>query len=257
MVTTNQTVVESTLFMEVQNLTTHYRPDRVVLRDVNLTAKEGEIIAVVGRSGCGKTTLLLSIAGLLSPAAGEIRLGDRQITSPGNGVVVVFQEDTTFPWMTVRQNLLFGMTRDARDVAEAPTQLLERLGLAANVDDYPGTLSVGMRKRVELARALASKPRLLLADEPFAALDTLTRETAYTLFLAEVREKSTTSVIVTHNPEEAVLLADNVVVLAGDGGATVTAQFSVDFIPEPRSPEALTSKETLSLGRRIRDALST
>ncbi len=210
------------------------------LGPINLTLAEGEFVAVLGPSGCGKSTLLKLAAGLERPSAGEILLGGEPVRGPGAHTGVVFQKPNLLPWQTVERNVLLpARTRGLpRAAAQARAhRLLERVGLAAFARNYPFELSGGMQQRVGIARMLLPDPPLLLMDEPFAALDALTRE-ALTLQLQDIWSQDRKSVLfITHSIPEAVFLADRILVLSPRPGRIVE-----DFRPgllRPRTPDTL------------------
>ena len=184
----------------------------------NLEVEEGAFHCLVGRSGCGKTTLLKLAAGLLRPDAGEIVFRARHPDAPGRDIGFVFQSPNLLEWHTVMDNVLLPVTLHHRPGAqerERAQRLLEQLGLAAHADKYPRQLSGGQHSRVALARALTLQPSLLLLDEPFAALDAITREELQRDLLQMRRESGTTVLFVTHDIAEAVYLADRVDVVEG------------------------------------------
>jgi ABC-type nitrate/sulfonate/bicarbonate transport system ATPase subunit len=188
-----------------------------VLQGVELEAAAGEFVAVLGASGCGKSTLLRLVAGLDAPTAGEICIGGRTVTDCDPRCAVVFQEPRLLPWRTVAQNVALG----ARGVADAetPAAMLARVGLAGNERAWPHQLSGGMAQRVALARAFVRKPAVLLLDEPFAALDAFTRLQMGDLLRETCRDRSRTVLLVTHDVDEALRLADRIVLLGGKPAA--------------------------------------
>jgi ABC-type nitrate/sulfonate/bicarbonate transport system ATPase subunit len=201
-----------------------------VLHEVSLPIAAGSIVALLGPSGCGKSTLLRMIAGLERPTAGEVRLGDRPVTRADPRCAVVFQEPRLFPWLSVEQNVAFG----ARRLADppAPDTLLGLVGLGEFRRAHPHHLSGGMAQRAALARALIGAPEVLLLDEPFAALDALTRMQMQDL-VADVHARlRPTVVLVTHDVDEALILADRIVIL-GRRPATIAATIDV-ALPRPR-----------------------
>jgi NitT/TauT family transport system ATP-binding protein len=208
----------------------------VALRDIDLEVAKGEFVAVVGRSGCGKSTLLRMVAGLLPPTAGEILIDGSPVTGPRRDIGLVFQQPALLPWRSVLDNVLLpveflGWRRsDHRDRAMA---LLETVGLADFHTRLPHELSGGMQQRVALCRSLLPEPRALLMDEPFSALDVLTREELSGELQRIHMEHSATILFVTHSVNEAVLLADRVVVLTPRPGQVLK---TLDVhIPRPRS----------------------
>ena len=210
-----------------------YADGTEALRDVQVTADSGEIVAVLGGSGCGKTTLLRLVSGLDEPSSGEIRLDDQVISRTHPSVGAVFQEPRLLPWLKVGDNVEFGGRRltpaERRRRTEA---LLERIGLAGYGARWPRDLSGGQQQRVAIARALIGHPGILLLDEPFSALDPFTRATQHTLVLDLWREMRPTILIVTHDVDEAVFLADRIVIMKPRPGRVHEAM-SVDH-PRPR-----------------------
>ena len=188
---------------------------RTVLRDVTLDVAAGEIIAVVGPSGCGKSTLLRLIGGLDAPSAGAITLDDESVEAHDDSTAMAFQEPRLLPWRTIAQNVALGLPRGTRGrTAKARVaELLELVGLTHAADQRPREVSGGMAQRASLARALARSPRVLLLDEPFGALDALTRLQMHDLLLDIHRAEPSTIVLVTHDVEEALYLADRVLML--------------------------------------------
>jgi NitT/TauT family transport system ATP-binding protein len=189
-----------------------------VLREIDLDVFEGELTAIVGPSGCGKSTLLNAVDGLIAVSDGEILLDGRAVGGPGPDRAMVFQHDSLFPWRTVLDNVSYGLDLQGR-LAKAERRaralaLVELVGLRGFAEHYPHELSGGMRQRVNIARALAIEPQLLLLDEPFAALDAQTREFMQVELLKILARARTTALFVTHQINEAVFLANRVVVLS-------------------------------------------
>jgi len=205
-----------------------------VLRGIDFDVHEGELVCIVGPSGCGKTTLLNAVDGLIRTTAGRILVDGREVAGPGPDRAMVFQHDSLFPWRTVAANVSYGLDRqgelsaaERRDRARA---LVELVGLAGFAEHYPHELSGGMRQRVNIARALATQPQLLLLDEPFAALDAQTREFMQVELLKILARARTTALFVTHQINEAVFLSTRVVVLSARP-ATVKEIIAVDLPP--------------------------
>ncbi len=194
-----------------------------VLRGVDLEAAPGEFVAVLGASGCGKSTLLRLVAGLDTATAGEIRIGGRTVTDCDPRCAMVFQEPRLLPWKSVAQNVALG-ARGVRD-AETPAAMLERVGLSGIERSWPYQLSGGMAQRVGLARAFVRNPAVLLLDEPFAALDAFTRLQMGDLLREICRDRSRTVLLVTHDVDEALRLADRIVLLGGKP-ASVIAEYA-------------------------------
>jgi NitT/TauT family transport system ATP-binding protein len=213
--------------------------DLVVLDDVNMTLREGEIVALLGRSGSGKSTLLRIVSGLLKPTAGEVTWRGKAVDGPTEGVAMVFQSFALFPWLTVQENVEIGL--EARGVRrtereELSEAAIDMIGLGGFENAYPKELSGGMRQRVGLARALVVHPDLLLMDEPFSALDVLTAETLRTDLIdlwMEGKLPVKSVLMVTHNIEEAVLMCDRILVFQSNPGRVAT-ELKVPF-PHPRN----------------------
>ena len=207
----------------------------VALADINLEIERGEFICILGPSGCGKSTLLNAIAGFSLPTAGAILVDNVEVTAPGPERAMVFQEYALFPWMTVAENVAFGLeikNLPRGEIAHRVTELLKQLQLADFRDRFPKDLSGGMRQRVAIARVLALDSPMMLMDEPFGALDALTRRTLQDELLRIWMEFRKTIVFVTHSIQESVLLADRVVVMTYRPG-TVKRIVPID-LPHPR-----------------------
>jgi NitT/TauT family transport system ATP-binding protein/sulfonate transport system ATP-binding protein len=191
------------------------------LRDVDLQIAKGEFVCLIGASGCGKSTLLRTLAGFETATAGTVRMHGRPITGPGPERGMVFQDFGLFPWLTVQQNIAFGPRQrglPTSELAELSARFTEMVGLSPFADYYPAQLSGGMKQRVAIARVLANDCEVLLMDEPFGALDALTREKLQQELLEIWARTRLTVVFVTHAVEEAVLLADRVVVMTAGPG---------------------------------------
>jgi ABC-type nitrate/sulfonate/bicarbonate transport system ATPase subunit len=211
------------------------------LARVDFSIDAGQFVCLIGASGCGKSTLLRIIAGFEEPTAGDVSTGGKPVTGPGSDRGMVFQDYALFPWMTARQNISFGpRQRDLpREEIEATTQeFLKLVGLERFADRYPSQLSGGMKQRVAIARVLANNASTLLMDEPFGALDALTREQLQGELLQIWARTKVTVIFVTHSVEEAVLLADRVLVMSA-GPGRIANDITID-LPRPRdvsSPE--------------------
>jgi ABC-type nitrate/sulfonate/bicarbonate transport system ATPase subunit len=205
--------------------------DFPVLENIDLTIKSPEIVSIVGRSGCGKTTLLNVIAGFLQPTHGKVYLDGKEVHANDQRIPMIFQQDTVFPWLTVHKNLTINPLVNA----EESHQWLEHVELGEKKHIHPKFLSGGMRKRVEMARAFAGKPPMVLADEPFGFLDPVTKRRLQGL-LSEVWAKQRTIVLFsTHDVEESLILSDRVVVLGGSP-ARIQRIISIPFLrPRPES----------------------
>lgn len=211
----------------------------IALKDINLTVRQGEFVCLLGPSGCGKSTLLNAVAGFQPPSAGEIVIEGRKILAPGPDRGMVFQEYALFPWMTVGQNIAFGLEIQKKPKAEIEltvNQLLDLLHLKDFRDRFPKDLSGGMRQRVAIARVLALDSPIMLMDEPFGALDALTRRNLQDELLRIWEKLGKTILFVTHSIEESIYLADRIVVMTYRPG-TVKRDQIVDM-PRPRDPSS-------------------
>ncbi|MGE5048491.1 MAG: ABC transporter ATP-binding protein [Deltaproteobacteria bacterium] len=225
------------------------------LDGIDLEIGDNEFVALLGPVGCGKTTLLRIFAGFQAPATGTVRCRGEPIGGPGWQRGYVLQEEAIFPWMTVRGNLEFGLLAknlDAPARRAISDELLELIGLAAFESAYPKELSAGMSKMVEVARVLATDPAILLLDEPFGALDAQTRARMQDALSRLWERRRKTVVFVTHDAEEALYLADRILVFSPRPGR-LKEQFMVD-LPRPRTVETRFSPRFLALKRQIWDA---
>lgn len=213
------------------------------LKGINLSIKEGEFVSIIGHSGCGKSTVLNLIAGLLQATSGNLFCNGREISKPGPERAVVFQNHSLLPWLTCFENVhlaverVFGSeTRVQQD--ERVFAALEMVGLSHAVDKRPSEISGGMKQRVGIARALAMEPKVLLLDEPFGALDALTRASLQDELMKIMAKSGATAVMVTHDVDEAVLLSDRIVMMTNGPAATIGEILTVD-LPKPRNRLAL------------------
>jgi NitT/TauT family transport system ATP-binding protein len=214
------------------------------LKDINLSLSRGEFVCLLGPSGCGKSTLLNSIAGFIQPSTGEIVVDGRPVVGPGPDRGVVFQEYAIFPWMTVERNIAFGLEikgASGPEIRERVDALLDKLGLREFRDRYPKDLSGGMRQRVAIARLLAIDSPVMLMDEPFGALDALTRRTLQDELLRIWRESGKTILFVTHSIEESLYLADRIVVMTYRPGTIKRNQ--IVTMSHPRDPAGVEFNE--------------
>jgi len=210
--------------------------DYVAIRDASLTVGEAEFVALVGPTGCGKSTLLNAAAGLLVPAQGQVRVFGETLTGLNRRAGYLFQPDSLLPWRSALDNVAAGLEFAGMDRDQARSHArpwLERVGLAAHVTKYPHELSGGMRKRVALAQTWILQPKILLMDEPFSALDVQTRQLMENELLAIWADNRASVLFVTHDLEEAIALADRVVVLSAGPASRPIADFRVD-LPRPR-----------------------
>jgi NitT/TauT family transport system ATP-binding protein/sulfonate transport system ATP-binding protein len=219
------------------------------LAPVDLSIPKGEFVCLIGASGCGKSTLLRVIAGFEEPTTGGVSIDGRLITGPGSDRGMVFQDYALFPWMTVRDNISFGPRQrhlPREEIARMADEFVRMVGLERFADRYPNQLSGGMKQRVAIARVLANNADILLMDEPFGALDALTREQLQHELLQIWKRTGVTTIFVTHSVEEAVLLADRVLVMSA-GPGRIDSDFQIDLV----RPRDVSSPEFNALRRDI------
>jgi nitrate/nitrite transport system ATP-binding protein len=214
----------------------------VALRDINLTVARGEFVALIGHSGCGKSTLLNLVAGLSTPSVGHLLLDNRELKGPGPDRGVVFQNHSLLPWLTCTDNVylaverVFGDKENRVQLKERSLAALELVGLTHAKDKLPGEISGGMKQRVGIARALAMEPKMLLMDEPFGALDALTRAKLQDELMKIVAATGSTVMMVTHDVDEAVLLSDRIVMMTNGPAATIGEILTVPLAPVREAP---------------------
>ena len=230
-------MTKSLASVELDAITKSYG-STTIIGDTSVTIKDGEFVSLLGPSGCGKSTILKMIAGLAEPSTGTVRAGEQKITGPGPDRGMVFQDHALLPWMTARGNIDFGLSSarpelSKKERADITAQHLEQVGLADAAERRPARLSGGMQQRVGLARAFAIDPPILLLDEPFGALDALTRRELQLQLLGIWEASRRTVVMVTHDVDEAILLSDRVLVMSKSPEATIIADIDVD-LPRPR-----------------------
>jgi nitrate/nitrite transport system ATP-binding protein len=233
----------TTKFIEVHGVEQTFKTAKGLfpaLRDINLTIAKGEFVALIGHSGCGKSTLLNLIAGLTTPTQGSLICANREISGPGPDRGVVFQNHSLLPWLTCYENVylaverVFGATEPRSQLKARTDAALDMVGLAPAAQKRPGEISGGMKQRVGIARALSMEPNVLLMDEPFGALDALTRAKLQDELLQIVAKTQSTVVMVTHDVDEAVLLADRIVMMTNGPAATIGEILHVD-LERPRN----------------------
>ncbi len=222
------------------------------LKDINFKVHKREFVCVIGPSGCGKSTLIRILAGLETPSSGQMLLNGEEVHGPSPDRGMVFQGYTLFPWLTVKQNVMFGLLRSGHGKVQAEQdafQWIDLVGLSKFADHYPHQLSGGMKQRVAIARALANQPKILLMDEPFGALDAQTRAKMQAYLMEIWKNIDITVLFITHDLDEAVYLADRILVLkANPGGVDELIEVPV---PQPRSPEQFLGDEFLATKKRI------
>jgi len=227
-----------------------------VVDDVTYTIDDGEFVAVIGPSGCGKTTMMNMVAGFVTPTHGRVLLDGEPITGPGPDRGVIFQEYGVFPWLTVKQNIAFGLSLAANRAHAAErdaicARYMNLMGLADFADAWPKMLSGGMRQRLALARAYAVRPQFLLMDEPFGALDAQTRNAMQDLLLEVLATEGKTVMLITHSVEEAIYLASRIVVMSARP-TRIREEIAVPF-PYPRSESLHETREFNDLRSHIRE----
>lgn len=218
-----------------------------VLENISLQLRPGESVALLGPSGCGKSTLLRLLAGLEAPQSGQMQIDGAALGAPGPERILVFQDPTLYPWLTVRQNVLLGPQAQGKKGLEAKADaLIDRIGLQAFSEAWPRQLSGGMAQRAALARALLNEPRLLLLDEPLGKLDSLTRISMQRELIALWQQQGYTSLLVTHDIEEALLLCERVLVMSPRPGRII-AEFALplDFPRHRDNPQLLQHRQDI------------
>ncbi|MBT0568984.1 ABC transporter ATP-binding protein [Curvibacter sp. CHRR-16] len=246
------------VILEVKNLYKRYpspQGETEALRNINFQIHRREFVCVIGASGCGKSTLIRTLAGLEKQSAGDVLLDGQPVKGPGRDRGMVFQGYSLFPWLSVKRNVMFGLQTNGMgfEAAEREArQWLDMVGLTKFADNYPHQLSGGMRQRVAIARALANQPRILLMDEPFGALDAQTRSKMQSHLLDIWRNIDITILFITHDLDEAIYLADRILVLKPHPGEV--QEFIEVPVPRPRSPQQFSSAEFLATKQRL-DAL--
>ena len=227
-----------------------------IISDFSLNVKQSELTVLVGPSGCGKSTLVNLIAGFDKPDDGEISFNGKKITEPGNDRMVVFQETALIPWQTTMDNVTFGPIlrgKDKNKVTEEANRLLEKVGLKEFKDKFPIQLSGGMQRRAELARAMINEPEIMIMDEPFRGLDAMSRELMQEFFVKLFEDNRKTNLFVTSEIEEAVFLADRVVVLSN---RPTNVRKIIDItLPRPRNFNMLSSSEAYEYKREAMELL--
>ncbi len=243
--------------LEVKNLYKYFDTPKgaiTALNNINFKAHKREFVCVIGPSGCGKSTLIRILAGLESPSGGSVLLNGNSVTGPGPDRGMVFQGYTLFPWLTVKRNVMFGLLESGHGfpaAEEQAMQWIELVGLAKFSDSYPHQLSGGMKQRVAIARALANQPKILLMDEPFGALDPQTRCKMQSHLLEIWKNIDITVVFITHDLDEAIYLADRILVLRAHPGE-VEEVIEVP-VPQPRNTGQLLSDEFLATKKRLEE----
>jgi nitrate/nitrite transport system ATP-binding protein len=237
-------------FLRIEKLGKAFVADKPVFSDVSFKLDRGEFVCIIGHSGCGKTTILNVIAGLDTATSGHVFMDGREVAGPSLERGVVFQSHALMPWLTVRKNIAFAVEsrwpeKSAAQIDEAVRAAVELVGLTPAIDKLPSQLSGGMKQRVGIARAFAIQPKMLLLDEPFGALDALTRGTIQEELISIVRKTQQTVFMITHDVDEAILLADRILLMKNGGETTSgyvpggVAEVVVNTLPKDRSRQTL------------------
>jgi NitT/TauT family transport system ATP-binding protein len=245
---------EREVILEVKDLCKHYPTAQggtiTALKDVNFQTHRREFVCVIGPSGCGKSTLIRILAGLEPLSSGTVSLDGKNVNGPGPDRGMVFQGYTLFPWLTVKQNVMFGLKIKGVAYPESEAmQWIDLVGLTRFADAYPDTLSGGMKQRVAIARTLANQPRILLMDEPFGALDAQTRSKMQSYLLQIWHNIDITVLFITHDLDEAIYLADRILVLKANPGEVM--ELIEVPVPRPRHLDQLISPEFLATRKRL------
>ena len=246
--------------MEIESITKSYGMGSLrkpVIEDCSFTLEEGKLTVLIGPSGCGKTTLINVLAGYDAVESGTISIDGSPVKGPGKDRLVVFQETALFPWMTTLQNVTYGPMvrgeRNQKDIENAAMELLRKVGLEEFKDKYPTQLSGGMQRRAELVRALINTPKVMMLDEPFRGLDAMTRELMQEYYVRLFEEHGITNLFVTSEIEEAIFLADRLMILT-NLPAKVRTVMEIQ-LPRPREFQMLTSTEYLGYKQKALEIL--
>lgn len=257
----NKDFFDSSLSMQIKNLKIAFdtaKGEFVAVRNINLKVKHGEIISIIGHSGCGKSTILNAIGGFIKPAKGEVILNYKTVRGPGPDRGFVFQNYSLLPWMSVYKNIYEAVDsvlkdKTKEDKREIVDRYIEAVGLTSHKDKLPSEISGGMKQRVAIARAFAINPKFLLLDEPFGALDALTKGTMHVelMKLWSMDNVRKTIVMVTHDIEEAIFLSDRIVVMSNGPAATINEVVEVN-LPRPRNKKEIINQDEY---KKTRDRL--
>src|ERR1700760_4709459 len=247
------------VILDVRNLGKRFptpRGEHVALDNISFQTHRREFVCVIGPSGCGKSTLIRILAGLERQTSGDVLIDGKPVDGPGAERGMVFQGYTLFPWLTVKKNVMFGLKMNGHSTLHAEREALQWLdlvGLTKFANAYPHQLSGGMKQRVAIARALANRPRILLMDEPFGALDAQTRAKMQSYLLQIWKNVDVTIVFITHDLDEAIYLADRILVLDAHPGR-VDEMIEVP-VPRPRTSEQFISPEFLATKKRLEELI--
>ena len=238
--------MSDTAYLELSKLTKSYPSPKgpaVIVKDVDFKFRKGEFVTIIGHSGCGKSTVLMMVAGLTESSDGAIILAGKELTGPGPDRGVVFQSPSLLPWMTAKENVMLGVdqvffTAEKHEREQIAEYYLTLVGLADSMDKTPKELSQGMRQRVGIARAFALAPKMLLLDEPFGMLDSLTRYELQEVLIQLWRREKITAMMVTHDVDEALFLSDRVICMSDGPEANIGDVLEVNF-PRPRDRKSV------------------
>ena len=224
-----------------------------VLTNINLDIEKGDIVVILGISGCGKTTFLKILAGLLKPTSGEIIINNKKITSPHHSISYIFQQPCLLPWLNIKENIIFGckIRKDKKNLNERVAKYIELMGLEKFEKAYPAHLSVGMAQRVAFARSLINNPEILLLDEPFTALDFYNRKKLQSALLKYWKKEKFTVIFVTHSIEEAILLGNKIVLLC-ESPSKIKSISEINY----EYPRDLNNKSLFDLKIEIQDKIN-
>jgi NitT/TauT family transport system ATP-binding protein len=242
--------------VEITAVTVDFGQGVIAVKDASLDIKPGEFVCLLGPSGCGKSTLMNTVAAFVKPTSGTVKVDGKEVLKPGQDRGMVFQQHSLFPWKTVCDNVAFGPLMAGVSKSEArriASDFIKMVGLSAYENRYPSVLSGGMKQRVGIARALANYPSVLLMDEPFGALDAQTRAMMQENLLQIWGEFGITVIFVTHDIDEAVFLADRVVVMSASPGCLI-ADIKVE-LPRPRHPDMVSSEEYVKTKKQCMDLI--
>ena len=258
-------VLESPTSIEITNVSVSFKTAKTLftaVKDINLTVKKGEIISLIGHSGCGKSTLMNTISGMIKPTQGEVYANGKKVTKPGPDRGIVFQNYSLLPWLTVYKNIYEAVDSVFQDADRSEKKKLvennlKMVNLWEHKDKLPGQLSGGMKQRVAIARAFAINPNILLLDEPFGALDALTKSTMHVelLKLWNLDNREKTIVMVTHDIEEAIFLSDRVVVMNNGPAATIKEIVDVPLTRPRNKKDIIHSTEYMAIHDRLLNLL--
>jgi nitrate/nitrite transport system ATP-binding protein len=238
--------MSDTAYLELSQLTKSYpspKGEAVIVKDVNFKFRKGEFVTIIGHSGCGKSTILMMVAGLSSVSSGSLILAGKELTGPGPDRGVVFQSPSLLPWMTAFENVMLGVdqvffTAEKFEREQIAEYYLSLVGLGDSMHKRPSELSQGMRQRVGIARAFALAPKMLLLDEPFGMLDSLTRYELQEVLIQLWRREKITAMMVTHDVDEALFLSDRIICMTDGPEAGIGEVIEVNF-PRPRERKAV------------------